>query len=638
MCGITGFWDLRQRASVEQMSYITTKMSDTIQHRGPDDHGLWVNQQSGIGLGHRRLSILDLSEEGHQPMQSESRRYVIVFNGEIYNHKEIRVQLEQQRLAPRWRGHSDTEIMLAAFEAWGIEQALKKFVGMFAIALWDTKMQILHLIRDRIGEKPLYYGWADKHLLFGSELKSLKAHYAWNQEIDKNSVDMMMRFNSIPTPYTIYKDVFKLEPGNIFTIKADGTTNLTSYWSLADIIANPTRKRDYKNTADAINDLESVLSAAVKLQMVADVPVGAFLSGGIDSSAVVALMQLHSTSPVRTFTIGFESKHYNEAAYAKQIANHLRTDHTELYLTPSDMRAVIPNLAKFYDEPFADSSQVPTYIVSRLTKTKVKVSLSGDGGDEVFGGYNRYTMVPAIWKKVSFLPLNVRRKIARSIHAISPNVWNKMFFTRKNAGDKLHKLANILDSSSQHEIYQRLISHWYGRDQLVPGAEELINTKKEELSEINFIEAMMYMDTLRYLPDDILVKVDRAAMAVSLETRMPFLDHRVVEFGWSLPLNMKIKNGNKKWLLQQMLQKYVPKSMIERPKMGFGVPIDQWLRGPLKEWASDLLSEGSLSKHGLLSTSRISEKWKEHLSGTRNWQHHLWDVLMFQSWYENNHG
>lgn len=618
MCGIVGFWDTKQQSTVDQLQSTVSKMRDTLVHRGPDGCGSWVDATTGIAFGHRRLAILDLTEHGKQPMQSASGRYIISFNGEIYNHLDIKAQLLAANYAPQWHGHSDTEVILAAFEAWGIEQSLTRFVGMFAIALWDRQEKLLYLIRDRIGEKPLYYGWLQEYLVFGSELKSLKAHYAWQQNIDPNGVSLLLQYNCIPAPYTIYENMRKLEPGHMLVINQDRNVTDVAYWELKNIINNANNYSKFESPELAVDALESKLKDAVKMQMLADVPVGAFLSGGIDSATIVALMQSQSSRPVQTFTIGFEEAGYNEAEYAKAIAAHLNTKHTELYLSAAQTQAIIPDLATFYDEPFADSSQLPTYIVSKLTRQHVTVSLSGDAGDELFAGYNRYSWVPKIWKYLTFIPKPIRPLLS------------KVPF---NMGDKVQKLARLMDADSPHAIYQKLLTHWD-----VNTNKMLLPDLAADLHSRTLTETMMYMDTKRYLSDDILVKVDRAAMAVSLETRIPFLDHRVVEFAWSLPEDLKIRDGQSKWIVRQVLNRYVPAELYTRPKMGFGVPIDKWLRGPLKEWAQDMLSHSMLAKHNLVDTNAVQQKLREHMSGTRNWQYHLWDVLILQSWCEAHYG
>lgn len=617
MCGIVGFWDTKQHSTAEQMQITVSRMRDTLIHRGPDGCGNWVDAATGIALGHRRLAIVDLTEHGKQPMQSASGRYIISFNGEIYNHLDIRAQLLAANCAPQWHGHSDTEVILAAFEAWGIEQALERFVGMFAIALWDRQEKLLYLIRDRIGEKPLYYGWLQEYLVFGSELKSLKAHDAWQQSINPDGVALLLQYNCIPAPYTIYQDIRKLEPGHMLIINQDHNVTDIAYWELKNIINNA-HISNFSTPQLAVDALESKLKDAVRLQMLADVPVGAFLSGGIDSATIVALMQSQSSRPVQTFTIGFAEAGYNEAEYAKAIAAHLQTKHTELYLSAAQTQAIIPDLATLYDEPFADSSQLPTYIVSKLTRQHVTVSLSGDGGDELFAGYNRYSWVPKIWKYLAFIPKPMRPLLSK---------------IPLNLGNKVQKLARLMDADSPHAIYQKLLTHWD-----LDVNKILLPDITTDLQSRSLTEVMMYMDTKRYLPDDILVKVDRAAMAVSLETRIPFLDHRVVEFAWSLPENLKVHAGQSKWIVRQVLNRYVPAELYTRPKMGFGVPIDKWLRGPLKEWAQDMLSHAMLTKHNLIDPQAVQQKLREHMNGSRNWQYHLWDVLMLQSWCEAHYG
>lgn len=641
MCGIAGFWDTSVTTGQDVMQNLVTHMRDALMHRGPDGGGNWLDVECGVALGHRRLAILDLSEHGHQPMISAHGRYVITYNGEIYNHLEVKQELLQQGLAPSWRGHSDTEIILAAFEAWGIETALKKFVGMFAIAVWDRQEKQLYLIRDRMGEKPLYYGWLQNVLVFGSELKALKMHPNWQQAIDASAVNLMLQYNCIPAPYTIYENIFKLEPGHFLVINADRAVTKHAYWQLKQAINRGTNY--FIDANQAVDTLDSLLKQTVQQQMLADVPVGAFLSGGIDSSTVVAIMQTQSVQPVKTFTIGFSEAEYNEAEQAKRIAQHLGTDHTELYLSSEKTRAIIPSMADFYDEPFADSSQLPTYMVAKLTKQHVTVSLSGDGGDELFAGYTRYTWANNIWRKIYMLPKPLRIALAKFIVCFAPNTWDRIlgllnpllpdFAKQRHSGDKMHKLANLLRANSPQEIYQKLIVHWD-----MHNTQHLLPNLWSDFAGQSFTQSMMYIDSQRYLPDDILVKVDRAAMAVSLETRIPLLDHRIVEFAWSLPLEFKIRNKQNKWLLRQVLNRYVPQELYTRPKMGFGVPLDQWLRGPLKEWANDLLNNAMLNKHAMLNNNAIQQKWQEHLSGVCNWQYHLWDVLMFQSWYEKNHG
>lgn len=645
MCGIAGFFD----RSIQNPARALNEMTNAISHRGPDDEGHWLDRNNCIALGHRRLSILDLSPAGHQPMHSASGRYVIVFNGEIYNHHLIRNDL-YQITERNWRGHSDTEVMLEAFETWGVESTLKRLVGMFAIALWDREERTLYLIRDRIGEKPLYYGWSGNAFLFGSELKSLRAYPAWCGDINRDALTLYLRHNYIPSPYSIYRNIQKLIPGTFISIRPDKDTTgtmpkPTPYWSLHHAVTAGNAVPFHGSDEEATAQLETLLRDAVHQQMEADVPLGAFLSGGVDSSTIVALMQAQSSHPVRTFTIGFHEKDYNEAKQAKAVAMHIGTDHTELYVTPDDALAVIPRLPLLYDEPFSDSSQIPTYLISQLTRRYVTVSLSGDAGDELFGGYNRYVWVQSVWHKINWMPRGLRSVLAAACTALSPTTWNSLAAVLpakvrlRDTGYKLHKLAEILAVELPEAMYRRLVSHWKEPLSIVRNSHEPTTHLTNPLvwpEQDNFTQRMMYLDMLTYLPDDILVKVDRAAMGVSLETRVPFLDHRVIEFAWRLPLSLKIREGEGKWLLRQVLYKYVPRELIERPKMGFGVPIDSWLRGPLRDWAETLLDEKRLREEGFFNPEPIREKWAEHLSGNRNWQYHLWDVLMFQAWLQEN--
>ncbi len=621
-------------------------MGVEIEHRGPDDYGVWYDSTRGIGFSHRRLSILDLSPLGHQPMHSKSDRYVIVFNGEIYNHIELRDNLEAEFDNIVWNGHSDTETILKSVDLIGVESTIKSLNGMFAIALWDKQEHKLILSRDRMGEKPLYYGWQNDTFFFGSELKPFKKHSSFLNEIDKEALSLYFRYNYIPAPYSIYKGIRKLMPGSILTVSLDAVDiQIKKYWSLKDVVS---KKNISENIGeiDCINELEKLLKDSIEKQMLSDVPLGAFLSGGVDSSTIVGIMQSLSKRPVKTFTIGFNEKSYNEADHAKQIAKYLGTDHTELYVSPEDSLNVIPKLPYIYDEPFSDSSQIPTYLVTKLARENVTVALSGDAGDELFAGYNRYVLAHNSWAKIERLPMAVRLFISSVILFVSSEQWNNIYsvlqwiipkkFRMENFGDKIHKVATVLTSKSQSDLYNRLISHWRDEDGLVNGVDVLAGYDLSTFDTYSDIESMMALDSLTYLPDDILVKVDRAAMSNSLETRVPFLDYRIVEFAWRVPLKFKIKNGQGKWLLRQVLYKYVPKELIERPKMGFGVPIDSWLRGPLREWAEDLLDENKIIQDGLLNPKPIRKKWEEHLSGARNWQYHLWDVLMFQAWYRIN--
>lgn len=642
MCGIAGFLVKNKMNYSGNLSEQATRMSAAIMSRGPDDSGVWIDKAAGVALSHARLSIIDLSSAGHQPMESASGRYAIVFNGEIYNHKEIRYSLRDQ--VSNWRGHSDTETLLNAIEIWGLESTLKRCEGMFALALWDHTKSILMLARDRLGEKPLYYGWqgdgVNKAFLFGSELKALRKHPSFKFNISRDAINLLLRHNCIPAPYSIYKNISKLMPGTILSLSINDTEpKISEYWSLKEVAMKGFDNIHNGGDTEVINGLEQVLMGSVKQQMIADVPLGAFLSGGVDSSLIIALMQQQSTQPVKTFTIGFSEDSYNEAKHAMEVAKYLNTDHAELYLSHQDAINVIPKLPKIYDEPFSDSSQIPTFLVSQLARDHVTVSLSGDAGDELFGGYNRYLLTDQLWGKLSMLPVSMRRGLAGMMTTLSPEVFNNFlgFLPYNRVGEKIHKAASVMESSSIDELYLRLVSHWNNPESIVLNSSEPITqltSTTSNISRLSPIQKMMLMDTLTYLSDDILTKVDRAAMGVSLETRIPFLNHNVVEYAWRMPMNFKVRNGESKWALRQILYKYIPKEMVERPKMGFGVPIDSWLRGPIREWAEELLDESRLRQEGFFNPEQIRQKWREHLSGKRNWQHQLWDVLMFQAWLE----
>jgi len=649
MCGIAG--TLGGSLSPNDFGKILEQAGNTIAHRGPDDMGIWFDKETAIGFVHRRLSIIDLSPAGHQPMLSVTGRFVIIFNGEIYNHLDLRNELEKSDNAPRWRGHSDTESLLAAFECWGIEATLKKTVGMFAIALWDKKERKLFLMRDRMGEKPMYYGYFDDRLLFGSELKALRQLPGFKSEINRDVLSLLFRHNYIPAPYSIYTNVFKLMPGSFIEFSSE-TLRLRQrpepkiYWSATEIaldaVKNPIK---FSSDNEAINALESKLIQSISGQMMSDVPLGAFLSGGIDSSTIVALMQRQSSSAIKTFSIGFKEEDYDEAVFAREVAKHLGTSHTELYVSPDDAMNVIPKLPAIFDEPFSDSSQIPTFLVSELVKKHVTVSLSGDGGDELFCGYSRYLQYPKLWEKISVMPLFLRKIIGNIISSVSPENWNNLYdsissllpdkYQLLSLGNKLHKGASYLSCKDPAHFYRARMMHWEPKGLVLNASEpstELSTFVSNEL--LSLKELMMLLDTIGYLPGDILTKVDRSAMAVSLETRVPLIDHRVYEFAWQLPMHYKVRNGISKWLLRQVLYKHVPQKLIDRPKMGFGVPIDSWLRGPLRDWSESLLDEARLKREGFLNPVPIRQKWLEHSTGKGNWQYHLWDILMFQAWLE----
>ncbi|MGB5749944.1 MAG: asparagine synthase (glutamine-hydrolyzing) [Desulfobacterales bacterium] len=651
MCGIAGF--LSSIHIPKDCAGWLYGMARTMANRGPDDEGIWFDPKEGVGLAHSRLSVIDLSPEGHQPMSSMSGRYIIVYNGEIYNYKKIRSELNGMNI--RWRGHSDTEVLLAAIDTWGLEEAIKRSNGMFAFALWDRREQILWLGRDRLGIKPLYYARTKNGIVFGSELKACKMYPNFKAEIDRCSLSLYLRHNCIPAPHTIYKSTWKLRPGHLLRIPRDSLheggmiPQSYCYWDSRTIAEAGQNNCVQSTTDEVIEQFDKLLRDSVKKRMVSDVPLGAFLSGGIDSSTVVALMQAQSSRPVKTYSIGSFNRGYNEAVYAKEVARHLKTDHTELYVSPQEAMETIPILPTLYDEPFSDSSQIPTYLVSKLARNHVTVSLSGDGGDELFGGYNRHFIVHEIWRKLGWIHPLLRTVTAKSLRSLSPVRWDNLFYkinrllpAKKQfnrAGDKIHKFSEILSLLTPESMYQDLCSHWKKpEDVVVDGYEPLTNVTDPEFHAnlSDFSHWMMYMDLISYLPDDILTKVDRASMGVSLEVRVPFLDYRVVEFAWRLPLSMKIRNGQGKWILRQILHRYVPKELVDRPKSGFGVSIDSWLRGALKEWAEELLSEKRLKEEGFFNLEPIRKKWAEHLSGSRNWQYHLWDVLMFQAWLEVN--
>ena len=649
MCGITGFLESSKNKDLSFYQATIAGMMAPIWRRGPDDSGEWLDPNSGIALGFRRLSILDLSPTGHQPMFSADERYAIVFNGEIYNFDQLRIDLAG--LGHSFRGHSDTEIILASICQWGIRETLHRANGMFAFAVWDRHERRLTLVRDRLGIKPLYYGWAGSAFLFGSELKALKAHPAFHAEIDRGALALYLRFNYIPAPYTIYTGFRKLLPGMTLTLAAEQPRELPApelYWSARQVVESGLAHPFAGTDQAAVEELDLLLRESIHDRMIADVPLGAFLSGGIDSSAIVALMQVQSARPIQTFTIGFNENGYDEARHAKEIARHLGTDHTELYVTPQEAQAVIPNLPVLFDEPFSDSSQIPTYLISQLARQHVTVSLSGDGGDELFGGYNRYTWASKIWKTVGWIPFALRSFGASALNRFSPAAWNGLFSNKlvpgslrfSEPGEKIRKVALALSAASPEAIYLNLASHWQDPSAVVRSAVEpatLLTCPDGRPQIPDFTSWMMYMDLVTYLPDDILVKVDRASMGNSLESRAPFLDdHRVVEFAWRLPLHMKIRDGKGKWLLRQVLYRYVPEKMLERPKQGFGVPIDAWLRGPLRPWAESLLDKQRLQAENFFNPDPIHQKWQEHLSGKRNWQYHLWDILMFEAWLDAN--
>lgn len=637
MCGIAGLLTTAAGSNAPPAHWAQV-MADTLAHRGPDDAGVWSNADVGIALSHRRLSIVDLSPAGHQPMKSADGRFVIVYNGEVYNHEEIRPELVARGV--QFRGHSDTEVMLEAFAAFGVEATVKRLIGMFTIGVWDQRDRTLTLVRDRLGIKPLYWAKFGDLFLFASELKALRAHPGWSARVDRRAVASFMRHNYIPAPDSIYEGVNKLEPGSVLTLRWGGEPIIERFWDARAVARQGLASRLEGSDEELKSQLAALLTDAVSRRMIADVPLGAFLSGGVDSSAVVALMQAAHTEKVRTFTIGFDDPAYNEAPHAAAIARHLGTNHTELTVTARDAMDVIPNLPEWYDEPFADSSQIPTYLVSAMTRKHVTVALSGDGGDELFAGYNRYKLARNAWRGLSLLPRSMRNVMAKSISAVSPECWSRLLSgvsagrLPAQAGDKLHKVAEVLGLPDSAAVYRRLVSHW-DPAQVAPAATErqgILWDGEIQKEFPDFLDQMQLLDLVTYLPDDILTKVDRASMAVALEVRVPIIDHRVVEFAWRLPERAKMRGGTTKWLLRQVLYDHVPRELIERPKVGFGVPLGEWLRGPLRDWAESLLDEQSLREAGLVDPDTVRRYWQEHLSGRRNWQYLLWDVLMLEAW------
>ncbi|MEI6985363.1 MAG: asparagine synthase (glutamine-hydrolyzing) [Rhodospirillaceae bacterium] len=647
MCGIAGFID-RACGDKARLTLAAADMAASLGHRGPDAQGVWVDERVGLALGHRRLSIIDLSPAGAQPMASANGRFIICYNGEIYNAPELAQRLDCE--GGFRRGHSDTEIMVEWCARWGARALLAACEGMFAFALWDRHERSLVLARDRLGIKPLYWGhWPERGLLlFGSELKALRRHNGWVPEIDRPALASYMRFGYVPTPRSIYRNVAKLEPGCLLTLAWDAEPIIEPYWTLR-AVAMAGRAEPFAGSPDeAVDELERLLRRAVRSEMAADVPLGCFLSGGIDSSVVAALMQAESSGPVRTFSIGFGAGDYDEAAAAKRVAAHLGTEHTEFHVNPADGLEVIPNLPEWYDEPFADSSQIPTYIVAKMARQHVTVALSGDGGDELFAGYTRYVWADRLWRKLRRLPQPLRRAMAATLEALSgplPEILAAAAVALMPVGirpshpaDKLRKLAGILPSTSADALFRRLISHWSDPEQLVFGTVEPHGLHWDESITAafpDFTARMQFLDSLTYLPDDILTKIDRASMAVGLEARVPLLNHQVVEFAWRLPLDLKIRDGQSKWALRQVLYRHVPRALVDRPKQGFSIPLASWLRGPLRPWAEELLAVNSLAEDGLLNPVPIRHAWTEHLTGRRDHANALWTVLMLQAWLKN---
>jgi len=641
MCGIAGFLD-PSGFNADEAATLARRMATAIAHRGPDDEGVWVDGDAGVALAHRRLSILDLSPAGHQPMHSRSGRYVIVYNGEIYNHHDLKAEVERAGKGESlWVGHSDTEVLLAAVELWGLELTLRKLVGMFAFGLWDRTTRTLSLVRDRMGEKPLYYGWQGGVFLFGSELKALKPHPAFIGEVDRTALALQLQYCYVPAPRSIYKGIRKLLPGTALIIGCPHPELPAPrpYWSLGSVIADGIANPVPDDDAGALRQLETLLADAVGRQMESDVPLGAFLSGGIDSSAIVALMQSQATRPVKTFTVGFREHGYDEAGYAAAVAGHLGTEHTELYVQAKDALDIVPRLPELYDEPFADASQIPTALIARLTRNHVTVALSGDGGDELFGGYTRYLAARSILAGAASVPAPLRRLAGAALAAFPDTMLAVAGRSLRiaDAGEKVRKFADAVSARDAMDLYCRLVTTWTDPVAILQHTDESLPADTFSSFDPLLHDAeqrMMACDALSYLPDDILVKVDRASMGAGLETRAPFLDHRVVEFAWRLPLEMKIRSGQGKWLLRQVLYNRVPKALLDRPKAGFRVPIGSWLCGPLQDWAESLLDAGRLQGEGFLRPQPIRELWEQHRSGKHSSSNQLWAVLMFQAWLE----
>jgi asparagine synthase (glutamine-hydrolysing) len=642
MCGIAGFLALGSRNSRLPSAEILDRMTDAVAHRGPDSRGTWYDAEHGVGLGHRRLAIRDLSPNAYQPMISSCGRLVFTYNGEVYSHLEI-----AQELVPtgrKVRGTSDTAIILEAFAEWGVDAVLPRLIGMFAFALYDHKTGEIALVRDRLGIKPIYWGIINGLLIFGSELKALRALPNWQPKIDRDAVAAFMRHNYIPAPHTIYQGVQKLEPGSILKIGRDGVPKITRYWDLRPIVERSVRTLSTASDDEVVADLDTLLSDAVRRRMVADVPLGTLLSGGVDSSVVTALMAEQSNRRINSYSIGFNEKEFNEAPFAREVARHIGTDHTELYVEPGHALDLVDKLPYWYDEPFADSSQIPTLLVCELTRRKVTVVLSGDGGDELFAGYNRYTIGLETWSRAAVAPHLVRKAMACALLSQPISRLDRLGrllpegLQQNQLGNKLHKFARAILISDPDAMYRSMLTHWHQPDELVLRAQEpkgILWDESVTRTVPNFLDRMQFLDMLTYLPDDILTKVDRASMSVALEARVPLLDHRVVEMAWTLPRHMKLRNGESKWALRQVLYKRVPRHLLDRPKMGFGVPFAEWIRGPLRDWAENLLDESRLKKQGLFVPSPIRERWARHLSGV-DWGYPLWTILMIQAWLEAN--
>jgi asparagine synthase (glutamine-hydrolysing) len=642
MCGLAGMIDWRAQTGADRLRAIGEAMNCALSHRGPDSGAVWVEAESGAAMAHRRLAIIDLSAGGVQPRLSQDGRYVIMLNGEIYNYRDIRRDLAAA--GRHMQSESDTEVLVEACALWGVQSACERTIGMFAFSLWDRHSRTLWLVRDRLGIKPMYYAATADRVLFASQLKAFRHADNWSPSIDADAVLEYLRLGYVAQPRSIYREAAKLPPGHILTLRAGEAPRLTCFWDAREVArSGVARTHTPVDDQEAIERLDALLRDSVRLRMIADVPLGAFLSGGIDSSTVVALMQAQSNRPAKTFSIGFRETGYDEAMHARRVAEHLGTEHTELYVEPSHALDVIPQLPEWFDEPFADSSQIPTYLVSEMTRRHVTVALSGDGGDELFAGYDRYFWAERLTLILHNIPQPVRRVSQAALRALSPASWNRLFgvvppsWRPALPGDRMHRLATVLDHIEPDAIYRRLVSLWERpRDIAIAGSEPPGPLWDRTIAQDfpDRLSRMQFLDLVTYLPDDILAKVDRATMAVGLEGRVPLIDHRVVALAWSMPPSLKVRNGKGKWLLRQVLDRYVPAALVDRPKMGFGVPIGAWMRGPLRDWTETLLSPSRLAAGGLLRPEPVRQAWREHLDGTRNWQYPLWTVLMLQAWQE----
>ena len=645
MCGLAGFLNAKGSDSEDSLRSQVTTMANQLAHRGPDDSGEWVDGSCQLALGHRRLSIIDTSSDGHQPMISGSGRFVIAYNGEVYNFLALRGDLEKRGV--RFKSSSDTEVVLAAIEAYGLREAVTRFVGMFAFALWDRESRSLHLVRDRLGIKPLYYGHVGSRFVFGSELKALTCTPGFRGTVNRAALAKFVQYSYVPAPHSIFEGIAKQMPGTIVSLSADSPESVQTetYWDANEVARSGLGDLFRGSDAEAIDMLDEILTDAVVSRMVSDVPLGAFLSGGYDSSLVAGIMQRESRNAIKTFSIGFTDREFDESQHAEAVANHLGTEHTSLLVTPREAQSVIPLLPDLYDEPFSDSSQIPTFLVSRLAREKVTVSLSGDGGDELFAGYNRHTWVGKLWRWMRYTPAGLRKVAARGVMSVPSSTWNNVarrigyvippLRHQRRVGENMHKLSGVLAARGPQEIYAQLISHWHDGDGLVLGANS--NRQAVEKGDLGldgseYAQKMLLMDQTNYLPNDILTKVDRASMGVSLEARVPLIDHRVFEFAWRLPLTMKVRERQSKWILRQLVYRMIPADLMERPKAGFGIPIGEWLRGPLKQWAGDLLDESRIRRDGYFDAALVVTKWNEHLRGIGSWHYDLWDILMFQAW------